>query len=129
MNSVAATIIILLELPALVFTWLILAFRGTRPFLLRLESSSCCQAETLRFNVEDDHWTSRRIRGLCFDLSPIFLDVVSGRLSFIESFRLLNHIARERSQVTQPLGVTQVLRIAALLILATVILWIAWQPI
>ena len=128
MNSLAAIIIILLELPALVLTWLILALRGTRPFLLRHESPSCCNAEILRFNVEDDHWTSRRIRGLSFDLSPIFFDVVSGRRSCIEGVRLMNHIAKKRSQLTQPLGVTQVLRIASLLLVAAVILWIAWQP-
>ena len=128
MNSLAALIIILLELPVLVLTWLILALRGTRPFLLRHETSSCCHAEILRFNVEDDHWTSRRIRGLSFDLSPIFFDVVSGRLSCIDGVRLMNHVAKDRSQVTQPLGVTQILRIAGLFILAAVILWIAWQP-
>ena len=128
MNSLAATIIILLELPALVLTWLILALRGTRPFLLRHESSSCCHAEILRFNVEDDHWTSRRIRVLSFDLSPIFFDVVSGRLSCIEGVRLMNHIAKQRSQATQPLGITQVLSIAALFIFAALILWIAWHP-
>ena len=128
MNSIAAMIFILIDLPALVLTWLILALRGTRPFLLRLESSSCCHAEALRFNVEDDHWTSRRIRGLYFDLGPIFFDVVSGRLSFIEGVRLMNHIARERSLITQHRGITQIFRVAALLVLATVILWIAWQP-
>jgi lipopolysaccharide/colanic/teichoic acid biosynthesis glycosyltransferase len=128
MNSIAATIIILIELPTLVLTWLILALRGTRPILLREESSSGRHAEILRFNVKDDHWTSRRIRGLSLDLSPIFFDVVSGRLSCIEGVRLMNHIAKDRSQVTQPLGVTQVLRIAGLFILAAVILWIAWQP-
>jgi hypothetical protein len=41
---------------------------------------------------------------------------------------LMNHIAKKRSQLTQPLGVTQVLRIASLLLVAAVILWIAWQP-
>ena len=128
MNSVIAAIIILFELPALVLTWLVLAFRRTRPFLMRHESLSCRHAELLRFNVEDDHWTSRRIRSLSFDLGPVFFDVVSGRLSVVEGVRLMNQVARERTESRQPLRFIQILRLAALFITATVILWVAWHP-
>jgi len=128
MNSAIATIIILLELPALVLTWVVLAFRGTRPLLMRHESLFCRHAGPLRFNVEDDHWTSRRIRGLGLDLCPILFDVVSGRLSLMEGVRLTNQVARERGPTEQPHGFIQILRLVALLILATVILWVAWHP-
>ena len=128
MNSLIATIVILVELPVLVLTWLVLAVRGTRPFLMRHESLSCRHAELLRFNIDDDHWTSRRIRGLSFDLGPVFFDVVSGRLSVLEGFRLMNQVARERAEYKQTPRVTKILRLAALFILATVILWVAWHP-
>ena len=67
------------------------------------------------------------IRRLCFDLGPILFDVVMGRYSLAEGYRVMNLVAQNRGRDLPSLSFPEKFRIAALFTLATVILLIAWN--
>jgi lipopolysaccharide/colanic/teichoic acid biosynthesis glycosyltransferase len=89
-------LMVVLQLPVLLFAWMVVASRGKRPILVRQETLTMPRSNYLRFNVDGDDWMSRLVRDLGLDLGPVLFEVVKGRHNLAEASRLMNQIAKDR---------------------------------
>lgn len=127
MNSLLAMILVVLELPIMLLTWVIVVCRGTRPVLVRAGTFSDPQTNYLHFNFEGNHCLDRHARRLCFDLGPVLFDVVIGRYSLAEACRVIHLVAQDRRHDMSLPGFLDRFRLFALFGVASVMLWIAWN--